>query len=422
MGKFFKWLFITLGILLLLIIIGVIVILFVISGEKQKVNRNYSSVETIENIFGDDLETSLTNIKNSDYKTINNRITIDISQEEMNYFIYTFVIETAYSKHSNDKSYILGSSEARITELEILFTDDKKVNVEAGVKMLGFYNTIADIYTNPKVIKDSNGNNRLAFEVESVKMGQKLDVPSFLSGIILDRFEMKGDMAFGKIDGKYVLSFDLAKILFPNISNTLLQEVLKKASYTVYVKNKKLVFDIDTSNIFGKPAEDIPSVTAAQKTALVAKFLAATVTHQVSLNNTEFNALIDSSLKKVMNEKKSNFKVGKKTFTYDFQNCYFYIDGTLLKGVMFINDTSIPFEVDFDVTVEKNSSNKFSALSLAVKSVKINELTLEEPKGLFGSQTIRLTKNDFGLASFALSDITDLQISNNGVTIKFQEA
>ena len=108
MGKFFKWLFITLGILLLLIIIGVIVILFVISGEKQKVNRNYSSVETIENIFGDDLETSLTNIKNSDYKTINNRITIDISQEEMNYFIYTFVIETAYSKHSNDKSYILG--------------------------------------------------------------------------------------------------------------------------------------------------------------------------------------------------------------------------------------------------------------------------------------------------------------------------
>ncbi|MBQ9449521.1 MAG: hypothetical protein IJU60_06590 [Acholeplasmatales bacterium] len=422
MGKFFKWLFITLGILLLLLIIGIVIILFIISGEKQKVNRNYTNVQTIENIFGDDLETSLKNIKNSDYKSVNNRISVDISQDEMNYFIYTFVIENAYNKHPNDKTYILGSNEAKITELEILFTDDNKVNVEAGAKLLGFYNTIANIYANPKIITDTNGNKRLAFEVENVKMGQKLNVPDFLTGLILDRFEMSGDIAFGKVDGKYVLSLDLAKVLFPNISNTLLKEILNKGTYNVYVKNKKLVFDISTSNIFGKPTEDIPAVTTAQKTALAAKFLAATVTHKVNLNNTEFNALIDSSLKKTLDEKKGNFKVGTKTFTYDFQNCYFYIDGTLLKGVMFINDTSIPFEVDFEVTVEKNTSNKFSALSLAVKSVKINELTLDEPKGLFGSQSIRLTKNDFGLAAFSLSDITDIQITNNGVTITFQEA
>ena len=91
MGKFFKWFFITLGILLLLLIIGIVIILFIISGEKQKVNRNYTNVQTIENIFGDDLETSLKNIKNSDYKSVNNRISVDISQDEMNYFIYILI-------------------------------------------------------------------------------------------------------------------------------------------------------------------------------------------------------------------------------------------------------------------------------------------------------------------------------------------
>ena len=421
MGKILKWFFITLGIVLLLAIIGIVIILFVISGEKEKVNRNYTNVKTVENVFASDLETSLTSIKNGNYSKNSNRITIDITQDEMNYFIYKFVIETAYSKHPSDKTYILGDGGAKITELEIQFTDDKKVNVEAGAKMLGFYNTVASIYTNPSVITDKNGAKRLAFEVETVKMGQKIEVPSFLTGLVLDRFSMSGDIAFGKINDKYVLSLDLAKVLFPNIDNTLFEEVLANASYNVYVKNRNLVFDIDTSDVFGKPSEDIPAVTTTQKAALAAKFLAATVTHSVNLNNTEFNALIDSSLKKVLNEKKGSFKLGDKTFTYDFQNCYFYIDGPKLKGVMFLNDTSIPFDVDFEATVEK-SSNKFNALLLAVKAVKINGKALAEPKGLFGTKSIRLTKADFGLAAFSLSDITDLQITNNGVTITFQEA
>ena len=42
-------------------------------------------------------------------------------------------------------------------------------------------------------------------------------------------------------DGKYVLSLDLAKVLFPNISNTLLKEILNKGTYNVYVKNKKII-------------------------------------------------------------------------------------------------------------------------------------------------------------------------------------
>ena len=349
------------------IVLGVILaISFDTSTNFVDMTKEYRKIDTI---VGEETYNSLNKIKETNYNEADNKISIGITDEELNYYIVQTVRANVNDKYLDGEDYIIKKDNTELQSITFKIEDNKiklKIRVNAS-----FYKTSVNV-----IAKLSVTNKMLRFQLEDAKVGS-LPFPLDIIKAILKNCNITTNSNFEFDVDKFEISMSVEELLKSSMQNEVFASIINACEFGLNVENNKLCLFIDTKDIF------LPEQTIKEgndygfdsKVTLAAAAAIADPNHNYSLTISEenFNEKIKSIVGDTISSYQSSFEIGGKTFDIRLGNMYYdFAEGAFISNI-YILDVASPLKIyiSFDTT---KSGNYISTINMNVSSVSIGNL------------------------------------------------
>ncbi|RIA64848.1 hypothetical protein EI71_01837 [Anaeroplasma bactoclasticum] len=377
--KLLKFILKLILIIVLVVIVGAVIFLIVVSDNSTSDYTPSTEVKSVEQVLGKNIYDSLESIslidKNDRSTSDNNKITIDISYQELNDCL-TDIIRTNGS--INNSTYLLPDGTSSITSAgpvsldSITFQEiDGKFGAIARGSALGFYKTsISMVLSEDPSIVD----NVLYLKLGSVKLGQKLNISAGFVKDIFNRFNLFKDQSNEYFDiQELTLKLDLNQQLEKFTSSSRFTDFFKGATFkSTYTQgeNAKLSLEVDTKNIFIS-YDDIPVTPTSYE--FDPAVILALPERTLVISEENFNYLIHEEFD-TASYNLEPMVIGGYNFTFALDNFYYDLDRTSSKSSILaevsINNLKTLVEANMTETIHMESG-KVKEVVLTVDSLKL---------------------------------------------------
>ena len=367
------------------------VILFAISTDNSKVEfdmtKEYRSFDVI---VGEDLNNSLLNIKESNYAIENNKLTIGITDEEINYYIISMIRQNVNENYLDTDENIVKNDKAELKGIMFKIENDK-ISIKMRAK-LSFYDTSINV-----TAKLNIDNKMLIFKLEDTKLGS-LPIPiDFIKSMMTNmNVKLEGDTGFDPETFEFKMNME--SLLKSATDNEILSIIINNCDYNVTVADSKLKLILNTDKIF-MPEQNVSTGNSAGYSELLEVAKNAAIedsTHSYSCTITEeiFNSLIIDNLKEAVNGFSMSFGIGKNNFSIGLKGIYYSIEKGALITNLVISDVTSPILLHVSIIPNK-IGNEINSLSLKVEGISIGSLD-KLPFDSFSIDDIPVSSLGFG--------------------------
>lgn len=365
--------------IVLIVVIGVVIFLIVVSDNSVSDYKPSAEIKSIEQVLGKNIYESLESIslidKNSRSTSEDNKITIDLTYQELNDCL-TDIIRT--NSNINNPTYLAENGTTSITSAgpasldTITFQEvDGKFGAIARGSALSFYKTsISMALSEDPTILD----NVLYLKLGSVKLGQKLNITADFVKDTFNRFNLFKDQSNEYFDVQNLtLQLDLNQQLEKFTSSSRFTDFFKGATfYSTYTpgENAKLSLGIDTKNIFIS-YDDIPTTPSSYTLDPMA--ILALPERTLEISEANFNYLIHKEFDETSYDLEP-MSIGGYEYRFALNNFYYDIDRSATKSSVLaevsINNLKTLVEANMTEAVHMESG-KVSEVVLSVDSLKL---------------------------------------------------
>lgn len=416
MGKLLKIIFFSIFTIILLIIVGLIAVVL-LSGDSSKdefdTTAEYRSFETI---IGEDLSSSLTTIKETNYNEDNNKITIKITEEELNNYLVSLIRENINSEYLISNEYVKEAYGIRLNSLFFHMEGDV-LSAKFRVDILNVYKTSLTL-----AAKISIDENRiLNLELVHAKLGKgTITITTNFVKNSIKKLKLKFNETAQFDPNTFTFKFDINKILEENCKDELLSLMIKNCPYDVFVSDSKLNLVIDTKDLFmDEQAIDTATASTLEAKKLEAKALAeASLSHDYSLTITEneFNYMIQTAINESISSFEKNLTIGNSNIKLQIKKMYLHFDNFNIKSNLYTNDCATPLDISFELVPIK-LGEYVNSIYIKPGSKKLGNINATDSLDIFTIPPIPL--DTIGFEDMNISDInvnkTDKTITFTGV-------
>ncbi len=412
MGKILKFIIFSIITIILLIIIGVVVIVL-LSGDSSK-DEFDTSVEyrTVETIIGEDLSSSIEEIKSTNYLAENNHVNVIITEEEINNYLVQLIRETINADYLISKDYIKEAYGIRLNSV-FFHMDGDLLSCKFRVDILNAYKTSLTLSANLSVDDDKVLN----VELVDAKLGKgTITITTNFVKDCIKKLKLKFNETAQFDPNTFTFKFNIEKILKDSCKDDLLVFMINNCDYDVFVADSKLNLVIDTKDLF-MPEQAIDTASAS---TLEAKKLAAlaeaetNLSHNYSLTITEneFNHMIQEAINDSISSFKKDIIIGSTTIELKIKKMYLYFESLNIKSNLYTNDCSTPLDINFELVPIK--LEYINALYIKMGSKKLGNIDATDSFNIFTIPPIPLET-----IGFENVNITNININNADKTITF---
>ena len=394
---------------LLMTFILVFGILFVLTYDDSKnpydKTKEYND---IVNIIGKSTYDSIEAIKLNNYKEDKNNITLSITDDDLNHYVYKMIKENVNKNYLETEDYIIKKGSTTLQSIYFSIIDS---NIHLSVRIdNGIYKTIV------MLTGEINIENRyLNIKLKATNLGK---IPAPLE-------VMKAFLATANLNYGNTIQFDVDNLIFKiNLeevfkkdNDSFMSILLNSADIKSVTSDKKIDIILDTKDIFLKE-QVIPSCSKGnldeQKENAKIEAMANSFNYSIDISEESLNYLIVDNLGDSLNKFNKEFKIGDKNFKLKIKdNEVFYdIKESKIYSNIYLNDASIPLVITIE-PIYNMESDYITSISFDVKEVKLGNV-ISNNIDLFDIDDI--PSADLGLENVNIKEIK-LNKETNSITI-----